>query len=262
MAGRSQHPVQIMENQTRFDLNAAIETWGNELAAQPNLASDDRRELETHLRDAIAGFQQRGLNDEESFWLARRRVGQPQQLGQEFVKADPAKVWRERAFWVVVAIFVIQLWLQTASFFWLCSQNYLFGHLFHLLRSANVLAELSILSFSKSLPLLSFVLVMGLVILLARQHLNLCIYKFRLLFRSRFQFLLTFAAFFSMYFLLLLNFALRGDAFYEGSYEVSTSAPIKIVTILGIDYALFPIVLAGLIIWLMPAQNRKTPKRA
>ena len=80
-----------MENQTRFDLNAAIENWRNELAAQPNLASDDRRELETHLRDAIAGFQQRGLNDEESFWLARRRVGQPPKLGEEFVKADPAK---------------------------------------------------------------------------------------------------------------------------------------------------------------------------
>ena len=27
MADRSQHPVQIMENQTRFDLNAAIENW-------------------------------------------------------------------------------------------------------------------------------------------------------------------------------------------------------------------------------------------
>jgi hypothetical protein len=75
-----------MENQTRFDLNAAVENWRNELAAQPNLAAEDRRELETHLRDAIAGFQQRGLNDEESFWLPRRRVGQLQQLGEEFVK--------------------------------------------------------------------------------------------------------------------------------------------------------------------------------
>src|ERR1035438_9808790 len=63
MAGRSQHPVQIMENQARFDLNASIANWRNELAAQPNLASDDRRELETHLRDAVAGFRQRGLND-------------------------------------------------------------------------------------------------------------------------------------------------------------------------------------------------------
>jgi hypothetical protein len=106
MAGRSQLPVQIMENQTRYDLNAAVENWRNELAAQPNLASDDRRELETHLRDAIAGFQQRGLNDEESFWLARRRVGQPEPLGEEFVKADPAKIWRERIFWMALGIIV------------------------------------------------------------------------------------------------------------------------------------------------------------
>ena len=99
-----------MENQTRFDLNTAIEKWRQELAAQPNLASDDRRELETHLRDAIAGFQQRGLNDEESFWLARRRVGQPQQLGEEFVKADPAIIWRERVFWMASALLFVNLW--------------------------------------------------------------------------------------------------------------------------------------------------------
>jgi hypothetical protein len=105
MAGRSQLPVQIMENQTRFDLNTAVENWRNELAAQPNLAPDDRRELETHLRDAIAGFQQRGLNDEESFWLARRRVGQPPQLGEEFVKADPVRVCRERVFWMTAGVF-------------------------------------------------------------------------------------------------------------------------------------------------------------
>ena len=117
-----------MENQTRFDLSAAIETWRQELAAQPNLATDDRRELETHLRDAIAGFQQRGLNDAESFWLARQRVGKPQQLGEEFVKADPAKVWRERAFWMVLAALILTL---TASSVDLASgffHNLLFKH--------------------------------------------------------------------------------------------------------------------------------------
>ena len=55
-----------METQTRYDLNAAIENWRAELAAQANLTAEIRRELETHLRDAITGFQQRGLNDEES----------------------------------------------------------------------------------------------------------------------------------------------------------------------------------------------------
>ncbi|MGD0086244.1 MAG: permease prefix domain 1-containing protein [Verrucomicrobiota bacterium] len=95
-----------MENQTRFDLNAAIGGWRQALAVQSGLSPDDRRELETHLRDAIAGFQQHGLNDEESFWLACRRVGQLQQLGDEFAKADPTKVWRERAFWMVLVLFL------------------------------------------------------------------------------------------------------------------------------------------------------------
>ncbi len=110
MADRSQHPWQIMENQARYDLNAAIENWRQELAKQASLTPEIRRELETHLRDAIAGFQQRGLNDEESFWLASRRVGQPPQLSEEFAKADPAKVWRQRIVWFLSALFVINLW--------------------------------------------------------------------------------------------------------------------------------------------------------
>src|ERR1039458_6935167 len=106
-----------MENQTCFDLNAAIENWRNELAAQPNLASDDRRELETHLRDAIAGFQQRGLNDEESFWLARRRIGQAQQLVPEFVKANTTKIqWQTRLLVALVTTVVPVWYLGNAEF--------------------------------------------------------------------------------------------------------------------------------------------------
>ena len=267
MAGRSQLPVQIMENQTRFDLNAAVENWRNELAAQPNLASDDRRELETHLRDAIAGFQQRGLNDEESFWLARRRVGQPPQLGDEFTKADPVKIWRERAFWTLAATLLIQLCSQTVSFFWFSTRYNLLGYLEHLWPQTkgktDFLSCVSFVeSFSRYLPLLSFVLVMGFIMSLPRERLNQCVCKFQLFFKSRFRFLLSFTLFFSAYFLMLLNFALRADVFYEGSYEVYTSPRTRIVSILGIEYAIFPILLAVLIIWLMPTQNRKTSKRA
>jgi hypothetical protein len=124
-----------MENQTRFDLNAAIENWRNELAAQLNLAPDDRRELETHLRDTIAGFQQRGLNDEESFWLARRRVGQPQQLGEEFVKANPAAVWRERMFWMAISLvgsYVFVTWKDLLAT-WLNPNSYGWTELFYLI---------------------------------------------------------------------------------------------------------------------------------
>src|SRR5580704_10416436 len=110
MAQSSQYPLQIMENQTRFDLNAALENWRQELGAQPHISTDEGRELETHLRDSLAELKARGLNDEESFFLARRRIGQPQKLAEEFVKSDPAKAWRERVFWFAFGLLVFRFW--------------------------------------------------------------------------------------------------------------------------------------------------------
>ena len=119
MAHRPQHTLQIMETQTRFDLNAAVANWQQELAAQGDLTSIVRRELETHLRDTVAELRERGLNNEEAFWLARRRVGQPQQLGEEFAKADPLQAWRERTFWMAVALLAVNSWSAFVNQFWI-----------------------------------------------------------------------------------------------------------------------------------------------
>jgi hypothetical protein len=98
-----------MEHETRFDLTAAMENWRQGLAAEANLTAEVRRELDTHLRDTVAEFQGRGLNDEEAFWLARRRVGHPQQLDEEFAKANPTAVWRERLFWIWIGLFLLNV---------------------------------------------------------------------------------------------------------------------------------------------------------
>jgi hypothetical protein len=104
-----------MENQYRFDLNAAVENWRNQLAAQLQLTPDDRRELEKHLADSIAEFRGRGLNEEESFWLAQRRIGRPEKIAEEFEKANPGQVWRERAFWMVLALLAFSLWTSLVA---------------------------------------------------------------------------------------------------------------------------------------------------
>src|SRR5690349_18129012 len=116
MADRPQHPLQIMETQTRFDLNAAILNWQDELVAQPGLTLEVRRELETHLRDTIRELQQRGLNNEESFWLARRRTGTPQQLGEEFAKEDSTRAWRDRILWIAVGLLFFNYWGAFVSY--------------------------------------------------------------------------------------------------------------------------------------------------
>jgi len=101
-----------METQTRDDLNAAIEKWRAELAAQAGLTIEVRRELETHLRDAIAGFQLRGLNDEESFRLACTRVGELPQLGNEFKKVMHAgSNWNRPLPQAAWALFIVSFML-------------------------------------------------------------------------------------------------------------------------------------------------------
>ncbi|HEY5297573.1 MAG TPA: permease prefix domain 1-containing protein [Verrucomicrobiae bacterium] len=262
-----------MENQTRFDLNAAVENWRNELAVQPNLASDDRRELETHLRDAIAGFQQRDLNDEESFWLARKRVGQPQRLVEEFVKANPATVWRERIFWAAIILLIIRLWSGISSIAWAIFQTtvttpYFLNKYhsvspfpdwvrFYLPLPSNI--DLYALLFSPSSRMvfnfLSLLPVLGIAWLLSRGRLNKGFSWTQFFFHSRRRFLFISATLFSFYLLLLVNSLLR--------YESHPNSPsLDLVIVVNLMSLLYPAILVALIAWLMPAQNRKTPKRA
>jgi hypothetical protein len=229
-----------MENQTRFDLNAAVESWRNELAAQPNLASDDRRELETHLRDAIAGFQQRGLNDEESFWLARRRVGQPPQLGEEFVKADPAKVWRERIFWMWLAGFLSNTLggIARSISIALALQLHQRGG------SAQMAMQITVYALAGLIPIIF-------AVLLANGKMVALFSKLTLLVENRLR--LAIAA--------LVCIAISSSIWIMALAEITRSHFSGSVT-QGLTSAFYPLMILLVLIWLMPAQNRKTPKRA
>ncbi len=109
MARRSQHTLQIMEHSTHFDLKSSVQRWRDELATQPGLTPESRRELETHLLDTVKEFSARGINDEESFWLARRRIGQPFQLGEEFAKTNSWPVWKRWVLWIATAMLMVRI---------------------------------------------------------------------------------------------------------------------------------------------------------
>jgi hypothetical protein len=239
-----------MENQTRFDLNAAVENWRNELAAQPNLASDDRRELETHLRDAIAGFQQRGLNDEESFWLARRRVGQPQQIGEEFIKANPAAIWRERVFWMVLVFFLLGT---------LGNIPYFLSTLFSTPESGMNLPSVIFITLLRLSPLIVAVLLGAGK--MTRQFSNLM-----QLISGRFR-----LAFVALILILISSVLEYFTIAISQRHWEAMQASIGMHALLvhnGVSFEqLLPtvvakLILAFLLIWLMPTQNQKTPKRA
>jgi hypothetical protein len=237
-----------MENQTRFDLNTAIENWRQELAGQLNLASDDRRELETHLHEAVAGFQQRGLNDEESFWLARRRVGQPEQLAEEFVKADPAAVWRERVFWMAAGA-LAALFLFTTTTPLIAIIGYCFPS------AGKIVDELT-------LSLMLWVLqIFGITFLIARGNMNLQSPLLASFIKDRFRFaimtisVLLIAKTFCATIMLWVYVASRNVHGFNGG-------PFAFIG----NYVFASLVLepvpVAILIWLLPTQNRKTPKRA
>ncbi|HVU09595.1 MAG TPA: permease prefix domain 1-containing protein [Verrucomicrobiae bacterium] len=252
MAESPQHPLQIMENQTRYDLNAAIENWRNELAAQPNLASDDRRELEIHLRDTISELRQRGLNDEESFWLARHRVGQPQKLAEEFVKENPAKVWRERLFWMIIALLALNLWGGFCS-----SITALFtpheNHTFQLLNFLRPFLNVSLFIFFAVFVLRGWTIK------------NFTIKRaWNFLFFSRLHFVIV--ATILVVAVNFLHFVLQMAEMQHYSETMGAHLPPGLGKIIFSSYlfenSLWPIMLIVLAAWLMIPQNRKIPKHA
>jgi len=258
-----------METQTRFDLNAAIANWQQELAAQSNLTPDVRRELETHLRDSTAELRQRGLNDEESFWLARRRVGQPQQLSEEFAKADPARVWRERVFWIVLGLLVVHLWLGTAAYIWgivirpittnFLTHNHLLPEwiLFYLpfLSAGNLNGILG----GQFVYMLFILLPMiWLVVLLAQGRMSRVASAIQFLFRSRRRFVFVSAALFLIHYLWFL-YVLLGYAEQTASVPGNPSVDFVIQSFFA--RSLLPVALVALIAWLLPTGKSPTQTR-
>lgn len=93
-----------MENSTPFDLNQALRQWRASLQNLGGFRAEELEELEGHLRESISTLHARGLSVQEAFLIATRRLGSERQLSAEFAKADPQRVWSERAMWMVAGV--------------------------------------------------------------------------------------------------------------------------------------------------------------
>ena len=108
----SRNTFKIMEDQTAFDLNLAVQRWREELARSSAFRTENLNELESHLRDSFDRLRTRELSDEEVFLIATRRLGNAQKLEREFGKMNNAAVGFDRFLWIFVAIL---LWFLVSS---------------------------------------------------------------------------------------------------------------------------------------------------
>ena len=93
-----------MEKRTEFDLNATIQRWRENLSQSPQFRAENVQELESHLRDAVAMWQSKGLSGEEAFLIAARRLGNAPSLEPEFAKVNGKEVWIDRVLWMVIGV--------------------------------------------------------------------------------------------------------------------------------------------------------------
>lgn len=262
MAKSPQHTLQTMETRTRFDLNAGIQGWREELAAQPDLTAEERRELEAHLCDAVAELRQRGLNEQESFWLACRRVGHPQRLAEEFAKADPARAWRERVFWLVIGICALRIWTGVPAqlmdslrerMAYLCGHNFFLPDwvLFYLPFRAQWIVE-HVLRGMVFIVLWRWLPLVCVLVLFACGRLDRVVSALRFLFQSRSRFLVTAAASLVIYYAW---FIFEASQYAGQGMSGPGTLPLDFLVQMGLGNAIISALLVGVIAWLMPAER-------
>ena len=77
------------------ELEAQIDRWRGYVQRRQAISPADVDELEDHLREQIADRQATGLNDEEAFLVAIRRLGNLDAVSHEFAREHSERLWKQ-----------------------------------------------------------------------------------------------------------------------------------------------------------------------
>ena len=86
------------------DVEKRIEQWRASLTDSQVLSRADVQEMESHLREEITHLEASGLAGDEAFIIARRRLGDPAALEEEFAKVYPHRGLVHRLCWAIAGV--------------------------------------------------------------------------------------------------------------------------------------------------------------
>jgi len=98
-----------------FDLNNSVLNWKNSLKSRDSFTTENIDELESHLNEQISDLNLAGLNDEEAFWVAQKRIGTIQSLDSEFTKINNLNVLNKKIYWMLTGIAGVLLYVFTVT---------------------------------------------------------------------------------------------------------------------------------------------------
>ncbi|MDT0678403.1 hypothetical protein [Autumnicola musiva] len=77
-----------MESRAKFNLERSIEDWKTTLKSKKSFSESNVQELENHLLDLMSDLSKKDLTQEESFLVARNRIGNIDEISSEYEKVD------------------------------------------------------------------------------------------------------------------------------------------------------------------------------
>lgn len=95
-----------------FQLEQAISDWKESCQGSESVSAAAAAELETHLRDSVSRLQASGLDEEEAFIIATRRLGSPGDIQGEYRKVHHSQVWLGRIILMLTGYLLISLILK------------------------------------------------------------------------------------------------------------------------------------------------------
>jgi len=84
-----------------------IQNWRHVIAEDEALSPEDLAELEDHLLTDFLQLKEAGLNDQEAFWLAEKRLGDTSTICREYEKVNRATIWANRMQWMIIGYLIL-----------------------------------------------------------------------------------------------------------------------------------------------------------
>ncbi len=77
------------------DLDARVAQWRAAILRSAAVTPDDADELEEHLRDSVADLERGGLDGDEAFLIAVKRLGATDAVTAEFAREHGDRLWKQ-----------------------------------------------------------------------------------------------------------------------------------------------------------------------
>ena len=93
-----------METSGQFQLELAVDSYFQQLQLKGNYTPDDITELKSHLLDEVDALQQKQLDKEEAFMVAKKRLGKEEVLNREYTKVNGLRFYNRDLFITALSI--------------------------------------------------------------------------------------------------------------------------------------------------------------